>query len=102
MEHLPSIMGSKYLESNLQVCMFDEVMQAILKEKMEPDSNGNYWGKPQEIHLKMRCTGMPETTAMPYKAPYPLEPVTNTRERRHYHFHKIVLVRFSWQISTRP
>jgi hypothetical protein len=86
-------MGSKYLESNVQVCLFDEVTQAILKDKIEPDANGKYWGKPQEIHLKKRCTGTPKTVAIPYKAHYPLEPVTDARGRRHYQFHTIVLVK---------
>jgi hypothetical protein len=47
MEHLCSNMGSKYLESNVQVHSFDEVMQALCKDKIKPDMNGNYWGKPQ-------------------------------------------------------
>jgi hypothetical protein len=94
MEHLCSIsMGSKYLELNIQVCLFDKVMQAILKDKIKPNANRNYWGKPQEIHLKKRCTGTPKTVVMPYKAPYPLKPTTNARGCRHYQFHTIVLVK---------
>jgi hypothetical protein len=93
MEDLCSSMGSKYLESNLRVCLFDEVMHEILKDKIKPDANRNYWGKPQEIHLKKKCTGTPKTVAMPYKAPFPLKPVTNARGRRHCQFHTIVQVK---------
>jgi hypothetical protein len=93
MEHLCSIMGTKYLKLNVQVCLFNKVTQAILKDKIEPNANRNYWGKPQEIHLKKKCTGTPKTVAMPYKAPYPLKPVTNARGRRHYQFHTIVLIK---------
>jgi hypothetical protein len=93
MEHLHSIMGSKYSESNVQVCSFDKVTQALYKDKINPDTNKNYWGKPQKIHLKKKCTGKPESMAMPYKAPSPLEPLTNARGCQHYQFHMIVQVK---------
>jgi hypothetical protein len=69
MEHLCSITGSKYLDSNIRVRLFDKVTQAIFKDKNKLDANENYLGKPQEIHLKKRCTGMPKTVAIPYKSP---------------------------------
>jgi hypothetical protein len=60
MEHLCSIMGSKYSESNVQVCLFNEItQQALYKDTIKPDTNGNYWGKPQKVHLKKKCTGTP-------------------------------------------
>jgi hypothetical protein len=86
-------MGSKYSESNIQVRLFSEVTQALYKDKIKPDANGDYWGKPQEIHLKKKYTGTPESTMMPYNAPSPLEPVTDARGRRHYQFHTIVQVK---------
>jgi hypothetical protein len=92
MEHICSIMGSKYyLESNVQVHLFDKIMQAILKDKIKHNANRNYWGKPQEIHLKKRCMSTPKTVVMPYKAPYPLESVNDARGQQHYQFHMIVL-----------
>jgi hypothetical protein len=93
MEHLHSIMGSKYSESNIQVRSFDKVMQALFKDKIKTDANRNYWGKPQEIHLKKKYTGTPESMLMPYKAPYPPKPITNARGCRHYQFHMIVEVK---------
>ncbi len=86
-------MGSKYLDSDFRVRLFGKVTQAIIKDKIKPDTNGNYWGKPQEIHLKKRCTSVPKVMAMPYKAPYPLEPITDSKGCRHYQFHTIVLVK---------
>jgi hypothetical protein len=42
MENLCSIMGSKYLESNVRVRSFDKVTQALYKDKIKPNANGNY------------------------------------------------------------
>ena len=64
-------MGSKYLESNVRVRLFNKVTQAILNNKIKPNANGKYWGNLQEVHLKKKCTGTPKTVAMPYKAPFP-------------------------------
>ncbi len=93
MEHLCFIMGSKYLDSIVRVSSFNQGTRAIYKDKIKPKANRNYWGEPQEIHLKKRCRGMPETVTMPYKAPYPLKPVTNPKGRRHYQFNTVVLVK---------
>jgi len=67
--------------------------QRKLKDTIKPNANQNYWGRPQEFHLNKRYTGTPETVAMPYKAPYPLEPVTDARGHWHYQFHTIALVK---------
>jgi hypothetical protein len=93
MEHLCSIMGRKYSDSHVRVRSYDEVVQAISRDKVEADVNGLFWGKPQEIHLKKRCTGTVETTAMPYRAPPPLAPVTDKHGRRHYQYHTIIQVK---------
>ncbi len=42
MEHFCCIVGSKYLDSNARVFLFDNVTQTIIKDKIEPDANGNY------------------------------------------------------------
>jgi hypothetical protein len=93
MEHLCSIMERKYLDSHVRVCSYDEMAQAISRDKVDADVNGLFWGKPQEIHLKKRCTGTVETTAMLHRAPPPLEPITDKRGRRHYQYHTIVQVK---------
>ncbi len=93
MEHLRSIMGRKYSDSHVRVRSYNEVAQSISRDKIDADVNGLFWGKPQEIHLKKRCTGTVETTAMPYRAPPPLEPITDKYGRRHYQYHTIVQVK---------
>ena len=65
MEHLRSIMGRAYLDSHVRVRSYDDVMQAISHNRIEADVNGLFWAKPQEIHLKKRCTGIIKTIAMP-------------------------------------
>ena len=90
MEHLRSIMGRKYSDSHVRVRSNDKVAQAISKDKIEADVNRLFWGKSQEIHLKKRCTGTVKTTAMPYRIPPPLEPITDKHGRRHYQYHTIV------------
>ena len=56
MEHLRSIMGRAYSDSNVRVRSYDDVTQAISRDKIEQDVNGLFWGKPQEIILKDKCT----------------------------------------------
>ncbi len=68
-------------------------MQAISHDKIEADVNGLFWGKPQEIHLKKQCTGTVETTAMPYRAPPPIVPITDKHGGRHHQYHMIIQVK---------
>jgi hypothetical protein len=35
--------------------MFDDVAQAMFKDKIEPDANGLNWDDPQKVHLKSKC-----------------------------------------------
>jgi hypothetical protein len=93
MEHLKSVMGADYSDTHVRVRSFDEVTQAISKDRVEADANGLFWGKPQEIHLEKRCTGTVEAVSMPYRAPCSLEPVTDSRGRRHYQYYSIVQVK---------
>jgi hypothetical protein len=46
MDHLKGIMGNDYSESNVRVRSFDNILQAIHHNKIEPDTNGLFWGKP--------------------------------------------------------
>ena len=93
MEHLKSVMGADYSDTHVRVRSFDEVTQAISKDRLEADANGLFWGKPQEIHLEKRCTGSVEAVAMPYRAPRSLEPITDSKGRRHYQYYSIVHVK---------
>ena len=68
-------------------------MQGISLDKIEADVNGLFWGKPQEIHLKKRCTGTIETTAMPYRAPPPIVHITDKHGHRHHQYHTIIQVK---------
>ena len=88
-----SVMGADYSDTHVRVHSFDEVTQAISKDRLEADANGLFWGKPQEIHLEKRCTGTIEAIVMPYCAPRSLEPVTDSRGRRHYQYYSIVQVK---------
>jgi hypothetical protein len=93
MEHLKTAMGADYLDTHVRVRSFEEVTQAISKDRLEADANGLFWGKPQEIHLEKQCTGTVEAVAMPYRAPRSLEPITDLRGRRHYQNYSIVHVK---------
>ena len=93
MEHLKKRMGGAYSENHIRVRSFDQVTQAILADKHKADARDLFWGKPQEIHLKKRCTGTIEMTAMPYRALPPLAPITDKHGRRHHQYHTIVQVK---------
>jgi hypothetical protein len=93
MEHLKSVMGEDYSDTHVRVRSFDEVTQAISKDRLEADTNGLFWEKPQEIHLKKRCTGTVEAIEMPYRAPRSLEPVSYSKGRQHYQYYSIVQVK---------
>ena len=47
MEHLRSIMGRKYSDTHVRVRSYDEVAQAISKDKVEADVSGLFWGNPR-------------------------------------------------------
>jgi hypothetical protein len=89
MEHLKSIMGDDYSPSHIRVRAFDNVTQTMFKDKVEPDANGLYWGKPQEIHLKEKCTGTVDIDPTDYRGPPNVEPVMY-RGRKNYQFHTII------------
>jgi hypothetical protein len=46
-EHLCSIMESKYSELNIRVRLFDKVTQALFKDKTETGANGTTGGNPR-------------------------------------------------------
>ncbi len=102
MEHLKSVMQADCSDTHVRVRSFDEVMKAISKDQLEADAIRLFWGKSQEIHLKKRCTGTIEAVAMPYRAPRSLEPITDSRGRRHYQYYSIVHVKAPLAEQRRP
>ena len=75
MGHLKSIMGENYSPSHVRVRAFDDVTQAMFKDKVEPDANGVYWGDPQRVHLKEKRTGTVVALAKVYRAPTKVEAI---------------------------
>ncbi len=57
--HLESIIGDNYSPSHVLVHTFGDVTQAMFRDKIEPDANGLYWGDPQKVHLKSKCSELP-------------------------------------------
>ena len=59
-------MGSKFCESSSCVMAFNNSVQAMYRDKVTPDAEGQYWGAPQVIHLREKCTGTPVINVYPY------------------------------------
>jgi hypothetical protein len=95
MGHLKSIMGENYSPSHVRVGAFDDVTQAMFKDKVEPDANGIYWGDPQKVHLKEKCTGMVVTLAKVYRVPTKVKAI-KYKGHRNYQFNTIVLCKVQW------
>jgi hypothetical protein len=62
----------------------------MYKDKIEPDANGLYWGDPQKVHLKSKCTGTPIMQAKVYQAPPTIDVIRDRKGRQNYQFHTIV------------
>jgi hypothetical protein len=95
MGHLKSIMGETYSSSHVRVRAFDDVTQAMFKDKVEPDANGVYWGDSQKIHLKEKCTGTVVALAKVYQAPAKVKAI-KYKDRRSYQFNTIVSCKVQW------
>ena len=93
--HLKSIMGENYSPSHVRVRAFVDVTQAMFKDKVEPDANGVYWGDPQNIHLKEKCTGTVVALAKVYCALTKVEAI-KYKGRRNYQFNTIVSCKVQW------
>jgi len=92
-KHLQPIMGQDYSESHARVQAFDkQVTQSVFNDKIEPDSYGYYWGEPQKIHLKDKCTGTPETCPMIHPAP-PIVNRVKWKRQLHKQFRTIITCR---------
>ena len=91
MDHLKGIMGDEYSESTVRVRSFDNILQAMHRDKIEPDTNGLFWGKPYEIYFEKNLTGTPDCNDIPYRAPGIESPV-DKRGRAHHQYHTMVIV----------
>jgi hypothetical protein len=55
---LCKIMGAEYRESSLRVIAWDNTALDMQAKNLRP-VNGLFWGKPQVVRLKWKCTGKP-------------------------------------------
>jgi len=88
-------MGENYSPSHVRVRAFDDMTQAMFKDKVEPDANGVYWGDSQKIHLKEKCTGTVVALAKVYRVPSNVKAVKD-KGRRNYQFNTIVSCKAQW------
>ena len=82
-------MGENYTPSHVQVRAFDDVTQDVFKDKVEPDTNGVYWGNFQKVHLKEKCMGTVVSLAKVYRAPAKVEAIKD-RGKQNYQFNMII------------
>ena len=66
-------MGSKFSEPSLRVMAFDNAVQAMNCDKVIPDAGGQYWGPPQVIQLREKCTGTPMIHTYVYPTSFKIE-----------------------------
>ena len=67
------VMGIKYSESSSCVMAFNNSVQAMYRDKVIPDAGGQYWGAPQVIQLREKCTGTPVIHTYPYRTSFKIE-----------------------------
>ncbi len=67
----------------------------MFKDKVEPDASGVYWGDPQKVHLKEKCTGTVKALVKVYRAPTKVEAI-KYKCRRSYQFNTIVSCKVQW------
>ena len=95
MGHLKSIMGENYSPSHVRVRAFNDVTQAMFKDKVEPDANNVYWGDPKKVHLKEKCTGMVAALVKVYHASTKVKAI-KYKGRWNYQFNTIVSCKVQW------
>jgi len=67
----------------------------MFRDKVEPDASGIYWGDPQKVHLKEKCTGIVKALAKVYRA-HPNVKAIKDRGKRNYQFNTIVSCKVQW------
>jgi hypothetical protein len=86
---LQKIMKVDYRESSTCIVAWDSTALEI-QEKKEHPKNGLFWGKPQVVRLKWKCTGMPTTVK---KHDYPTDyRVKDRRGEWHVQYNCIMLI----------
>jgi hypothetical protein len=66
-------MGIKLSKSSSRVMAFDNAGQAMYHDKVTPDAGGQYWGAPQVINLRKKCTWTPVINVYPYRTTFKIE-----------------------------
>ena len=64
-------------------------METMKKAKVTPDTSQFYWGKPQAIHLKFKCTGTPKIT----RVRYPTRETAEQKGKAHLQFNSLYYCR---------
>jgi hypothetical protein len=83
------IMGAKYCESSSRVVAWDDTALEMQAKNVRP-VNGLFWGEPQVVRLRWKCTGIPTAVN---KHDYPTEyRVMDKRGEWHVQCDCIVLV----------
>jgi len=65
-DHLRHTMGSSFSLSNNRVTAYDNVTEEMKRARVTPDASNLYWGDPQVVPLKAKCTGTPEINHITY------------------------------------
>ena len=106
-EHLHAIMGGVYscpytLAHNQVTAYYDNVTEAMKKAKDTPDASQLYWGNPQVIPLKFKCTGTPKITQVLYPTHECVEHKgkTHTQFNSHYYCRVMLAEQHSSSMST--
>ena len=63
-DHLRATMGESFSLSNNRVTAYDNVTEVMKKAKVTPDASNFYWGEPQVVPLRSKCTGTPKITEL--------------------------------------
>ena len=86
---LREIMGAEYRESSSRVVALDNTALEMQAKNVRP-VNGLFWGEPQVVRLRWKCTGTPTAVN---KHDYPMEyRVKDKREEWHVQCDCIMLV----------
>ena len=85
---LRKIMGAEYRESSSRVVAWDDTALEMQVKNVRP-VNGLFWGKPQVVRLRWKCTGTPTAVN---KHDYPTDRVRDKRGEWHVQCDCIMIV----------
>jgi len=66
-------MGRNFSKLSSHIMAFDNAVQDMYRDKVTPDAGGQYWGAPQVIHLRKKCTGTPVIHTYVYPTSFKIE-----------------------------